>query len=282
MRVIKEHFTHPDQSFRFLRFSTDIFRGQWHKHPQMELTWIERGAGVRMVGDNVSPFTSGDLVLLGSNVSHLWMGKPVADTPVSAASVIQFPPDLLANTALPELDRLSRSLARARVGLYITGACHRFITRQLIQMRSLDGLRRLAALFEIFDALSRYPDDQHVIATRPLREREPADSRRNTRIEPVIAWIHEHLATPLNLQDAARIAHITPGAFSRFFHRETGKTFTRYVNEIRCSAACLQLQSADKPIALIAEECGFSSLSNFNRQFLVMTGSTPRDYRRRA
>ena len=73
MRAIQEHITHPDQSFRFLRFEVDAFGGGRHRHRQLELTWVERGAGVRFVGDSAEPFADGDLVLLGANVPHTWI-----------------------------------------------------------------------------------------------------------------------------------------------------------------------------------------------------------------
>jgi AraC-like DNA-binding protein len=277
LRVIKEHFTHPGHSFRFLHFSTDVFRGPWHRHRQIELTWIERGTGIRLVGDSVAPFASGDLILLGANVPHLWMGTKVRGIESSVASVIQFPADLLAQTVLPELAGVQRIVERARLGLQISGHCHSAITRLLIQMRAMDGLRRLAALFAILDELLRHEKDLRTIATRTTRDESTGD--RGKRVRQVVAWVHQHLAGPLRIEAAAKVAHITPASFSRFFHRETGKAFSQYVNEVRCSAACLLLKNSDKPIALIAEECGFMALSNFNRQFLMRTGSTPLRYR---
>lgn len=127
-------------------------------------------------------------------------------------------------------------------------------------------------------SVDRHEKDLQAIATSPTRENP--GSNREERIQPVVAWVHLHLAGPLPLEGAAKAAHITRAAFSRFFHRETGKTYSRNVNEVRCSAACLSLKSTDKPSALIAEECGFSTLSNFNRQLLARTGTTPSHYRK--
>ena len=58
----------------------------------------------------------------------------------------------------------------------------------------------------------------------------------------MVDWLHAHLAEPLRAEDAARIAHISPAAFSRFFKRELGKTFTDYLNDARCSAAAMALR----------------------------------------
>ena len=73
MKVSKEHVTHPNQSFRLIELELAAFRGERHRHRQLELTWIEQGAGLRFVGDSVQPFESGDLVLLGPQLPHAWV-----------------------------------------------------------------------------------------------------------------------------------------------------------------------------------------------------------------
>jgi AraC-like DNA-binding protein len=84
----------------------------------------------------------------------------------------------------------------------------------------------------------------------------------------------------LSIETAAAQVHVTPAAFSRFFRRSLGKTFTEYVNDLRCTEAAIQLRRSDKSIAIIAQACGFSTLSHFNKQFLQRYEQTPRNYRR--
>jgi len=95
----------------------------------------------------------------------------------------------------------------------------------------------------------------------------------------VIDWLQRHLTDELRVDDAARLAHVTPAALSRWFRREVGKTFTQYINDLRFGAACVQLRQSDRPIATIAADCGFATMSHFNRQFRLRAGMTPREYR---
>ena len=61
-----------DNSFLFGQFSYPYFDVQYHFHPEIELTLILKSEGKRFVGNQVSDFQEGDLVLLGPNVPHCW------------------------------------------------------------------------------------------------------------------------------------------------------------------------------------------------------------------
>jgi AraC-like DNA-binding protein len=278
MRIRNEHVTHPERSFRFLRFEVERFRAGRHRHRQLELTWIERGMGMRFVGDNVAPFESGDLVLLGVDVPHAWVSAGTTGSATSIASVIQLPFELFTQTLIPELAGARPLAERARVGLKVQGACASAVTRRFADMPEADPFRRLAGLVEIIGFLTAHPGDLVPIAASPM----PADGRgaRERRIDRVTEWVARNMRRELRVLEASRVARVSPGAFPRFFRREAGKPFSVYVNDVRCGEACLKLRQSRAPIAVIAEECGFASMSHFNRQFLRRLSVTPREYRR--
>lgn len=281
MRVVQEQVSHPERSFRFLRLELDAFRGERHRHRQLELTWIEAGVGLRFVGDDAAPFAAGDLVLLGSNLAHSWMSSRRRKESGVAATVVQFAPELLSLPQLPELSRTVPLVARANLGLSIQGECHAAVVGLLQRMRRANAIARLASWMEILGLLLDHPSDLRPLASSPLRnDWAPATSQpESRRIDRTLDWIHRHLARELTTEAAAGIANVSPAAFSRFFHREVGKTFTRYVNDVRCSEACLKLRLTDRPVASIARDCGFATLSHFNRQFRLRHGMTPREFR---
>ena len=281
MKVTYEKVTHPSQSFRFLRYETDAFRSELHRHSQLELTWIEQGVGLRFLGDSALPFEAGDLVLVGAGVPHAWITPPTTKSEASVATVIQFSPQVIASEAFPELVRARPLVEGANLGFQISGDCHPAIAQILKNMRAAKPLTRLAGFVEILGLLVENEGVFSKIASSSMRspDSDSADGLFDRRIDRVISWIHRQLAQELCVDDAARIAHITPAAFSRFFRQEVGKPFTQYLNDVRCSAACIKLRQSDKPVSVIADECGFSTMSHFNRQFMLRMGVTPRRFR---
>ena len=276
MKIFNEHVSHPDLSFRYLRFQNSE-AGQWHRHPQIELTWIESGNGVRFIGDSATAFVAGDMVLLGPNLPHLWLSVGDTDEAGLSATVLQLPADFFERTGWPELKQIQHVIDRAALGLQINGKCYQRVCELLATMRHISNLHRLPALLDVFASIHDHLPQLNTIATS--RGATDSGTEDNRRIQKVLDWIQANIEGELRVEDAAAIASVTPAAFSRFFRRETGKTYVKYIRAVRCSAACLRLKKTDRPIALIAQECGFANLSNFNRQFLDEVGVTPTQYR---
>jgi AraC-like DNA-binding protein len=279
MRVSQEHVTHPDTAFRFLSLELRAFGGPRHRHDEVELTWVVRGRGVRVVGDSAEPFEDGDLVLLGPQVPHLWAGQAQAGEPPFRARVLQFPLALLASPLWPELHGARPLMERARRGLRVTGQAHAPVAAALQTMDTADPLQRLSLFMLVMRALALHARSLRPLSAAVVRGKA-ADAGGQGRIDRVIGWIHAHLAEPLSVEAAARVAHITPAAFSRFFRRETGKTWSTYLNDVRCSEAAVRLRQGTRPVAQIAHDCGYPTLSHFNRAFAARFHQTPSRYRR--
>ncbi len=71
------------------------------------------------------------------------------------------------------------------------------------------------------------------------------------------------------------MAGMSPHSFSRFFSRSTGSGFVDYVNQVRTNKAFYLLRETDHQINEIVFECGFATVSNFNKQFRKHAGMLP-------
>lgn len=280
-RISRETVHHPDESMRCMHLSLAAFRGELHRHHHLELTWIQRGRGLRWVGDSIEPFVDGDMVLVGSDTAHLWASRGGQVLEGCAATVLQFPPDWARRSGLPELAAGCPLVSRPFAGLEVQGDTRAEVQRLLERLPGASPLRRTAVLIDVLGALQEGSADLRPLSAGPPgAAAEPrGPSAASQRIDKVLSWIETHLAEELRVADAAAVAHVTSAAFARFFRREVGKSFSQYVNDARCGWAALELAQGREPIAKIAQACGFHTLSNFGEQFRRRHGLSPREFR---
>ncbi len=243
----------------------------WHRHPEWELTLIRAGCGVRFVGERVEDFAPGDLCLLPPELPHTWMSRPTGEA--GEAVVLQVPAVRLnAAAALPEGAALRRLLAAAGGGLRFTDSA--VPAQRLEELLGCEGLARYGGLLALFELLATAP--AIALASHPV----PGEGPRAQRLARVLALVEERLPAGLSQRRAAATAGMTPAAFSRFFHRATGRTFVEHLGRRRIAAACRDLLETDDRILDIALRHGWQGLAAFNRRFRALTGTTPSAWRR--
>ena len=95
------------------------------------------------------------------------------------------------------------------------------------------------------------------------------------------AFIGQHLAEPLSLEQVARAANMSAFYFCKVFKSATGLTFTHYIARARVERTKQLLLNPHTRISEAAYEAGFQSLSQFNRVFRRVVGEAPTTYRER-
>ncbi|MGC4087430.1 MAG: AraC family transcriptional regulator [Polyangiaceae bacterium] len=253
----------------------------WHFHPELELTHVVKGSGVRYVGDSIEQFEDGDLCLIGASTPHCWLTEVGRSDPIHAR-VIQFLPESIAASWSDSLTYrpLSELFARARRGLLIRGACKQ---RTLEAMRALfvgspRPLDRFVGLLAILADLSASDE----LAELSLGDGSVPDDNGSAEVASrLLGYIHEHAAdAELSFSGVARACGMSRATLGRAFPRLFGKTFVKYLSEVRVTQACTLLTETGRSVSEIALGTGFGSLSNFNRQFRALKQTTPLRYRR--
>ena len=267
-------------------FHCEVVRGTsyhatWHFHPEYQLTLVIESRGHRMVGDNITRLRRGDLVLVGANLPHVWHqeNRPGQRGKVHAI-VVRFLDTFLGADFLakPEMEPVRALLRKAARGLHITGRTRDSVADAMQRMSAATGLARIRELLAILNALANSRDVKPVASAGFVPRFSTDDQERMQRI---FSYIDRHLTGEIDRTRAAAEAHLSPGAFSRFFKLRTGRTLPEYVNTLRIGRACEMLADGKWKVADIAMECGFANLANFNRHFRSITKLSPREYRRR-
>lgn len=261
-------------SFYAYRFTVPFFEFKWHYHPEYELTYIIKGNGHRLVGNSYEHYSDGDLVLLGSNLPHTWSGKSEDDTN-SEAIVIQFSAAFImpflgfneSTTIKNMLDNADRGISFERDDLIVS---------KIIDLIEATGVDRILKLISILDDLSQ--KQSQGIASNTFHN---IVSRKNElRINKVCVFIQNNFNDKITLKQVADLIYLTESNFCKFFKKATGKTYSDYLNEIRINETCRLLMQSEKAISQISYECGFETLSYFNRVFYNKKGVTPSVYRK--
>lgn len=100
------------------------------------------------------------------------------------------------------------------------------------------------------------------------------------RIYEISSFIHSNYADNISLEMLAEKFFISPSHLSRRFHKITGFKLIEYIQRTRLRNAQEKLVFTDEKISDIAEDCGFSSFSQFSRVFRHFHEISPTDYRK--
>jgi AraC-like DNA-binding protein len=107
-----------------------------------------------------------------------------------------------------------------------------------------------------------------------------ASLRDRRRAVETALWIDAHSHRPIDLEDAAAQAGISPFHFLRLFSDVLGVTPHQYLVRSRLRHAARRLADDDSPITDIAYDVGFNDLSNFVRTFHRAAGASPQKFRK--
>ncbi len=275
-RPFREFTKHKEDglSFERIHLERECFTNYWNYHPEIELTFTAQGHGMRYIGDYIGPFQANELVMIGSYLPHDYVSSMQSDAPTSNLYVIKFKPDLFAGFV--EFEHLKPFFEIAKRGLLFTNIKPQTVDL-LMKVYDENKFDALLMLFKLVNHLKQVP--YKVLSKAQYNVSQFKDT--DIRLQRAFNFIHERHHQSVSLVDIAKFCSMEPHSFSRWFRKFSGVNFLFYLNKVRVSYACQALNISDKPIKNIAFECGFSSLSTFERVFKKYTKITPSEYKRR-
>ncbi len=273
--VIDPNFEH---SFMFQKFdaSKNNKNNAWHYHPEIELVYVNGGSGKRQIGSNLSYYTNGTLILVGSNLPHCGFTDKLTGN--KSETVVQMKMDFLGKEffGIPEMKKIQSLFEVAKAGVVFYGETKQELGTKMESLEQLSNFERLLSILDILNGLASTEEFRILNANGFSMA---ADVKDNDRINIVFNYVKNNFKEDITLKEISGLASMTIPSFCRYFKKITNKTFIQFLNEYRLVHASKLL--AERPISIteVCFESGFNNFSHFNRSFKAFTGKNPSEYR---
>lgn len=282
--AVREVIPHdPRYSARWHQHDYPSPIARWNFHPEYEIHLVTQGTGRFIVGDQVGNFAAGQLVMVGPELPHHWISDLAPGEQIIGRDIVlQFRDEWIQACIelMPELGELRSMLIQSTRGIEFLGDTAGRGAAFLAEIGDATGTDRLLATLGVLGVLAGAPDsERRYIANEWIPSLDdPASAEVVNR---TLEYIFTNMNTDVRLSEAARMIGMSESAFSRYFKRASGHTFSDMVRRLRIARACKLLDSTADPVSAIAHDVGYQNLSNFNRQFVAETALTPTAYRKR-
>lgn len=267
------------QSFALRKFEEINPNAQpfWHFHPELEIVYIQQGSGKRHVGNHISYYNGGDLILLGPNLPHYGFTDRLSEN--QSEVVVQMKEDFLGREflQLPEMQAINQLFERSRSGLSFFGNTRDEAGARLNDLFYMDPFERITAFLKILQILATSKEYTILNAVGVTLVIQGQDT---DRIDAIYKYVRSRFTENIQLTEIAAQVNMTIPSFCRYFKKVTGRTFTDFVNEFRIVHACKLLSEEKHSISEVCFESGFNNFSHFNRLFKNKTGQSPNQYRK--
>ncbi len=283
-------FTIPvshEKTIIFEDYSGPQFYPHLHRHKEFQLMWVISGNGTLIADHNIFRFNEGDIFLLGANQPHVFKNDeeylPDGSKKTIKGLSVFFNPQgpLNAVFSLPELNTLHSFLKNSMCGFKIPDDQKVKLAEKINELRSSKGAVRMSLFLLLIYTM--YSIKESLTPLSAKSDSEPYPEEKSRRIQLIYDFILKNFENEITLEEVAEQAFFTPPAFCRYFKKHTGKTFVSFLNELRVNEACKKLvaEKDEAQISNIAYECGFKSVTNFNRVFKTVIGTSPSIYQKR-
>ena len=280
----KELKQHGNEQFPFLvsyqklsEYESGSF--MWHWHPEIEITYVQKGTMCYKVNHMVYHLKEGDIVFNNSGALHsgtMENQKDCAYIPVTFDSRLIY--GFFQSTVNSKyVDPVIQDSMLPAICIDQSEPWHKPFREYLLRIIDLDEKKPDFYELDITICLQSM--------WRLLLEHityEPQDSRENSleydRIKKILSYIEENYQNKITLNDIAGHIHLCESECTRLFKRHMNTTLFAFLQEYRIERSLEFLQD-DQPVSAVADKAGFSDPNYYSKVFAKIKGCSPREYR---
>ena len=280
----KELKQHGNEQFPFLvsyqklsEYESGSF--MWHWHPEIEITYVQKGTMCYKVNHMVYHLKEGDIVFNNSGALHsgtMENQKDCAYIPVTFDSRLIY--GFFQSTVNSKyVDPVIQDSMLPAICIDQSEPWHKPFREYLLRIIALDEKKPDFYELDITICLQSM--------WRLLLEHityEPQASRENSleydRIKKILSYIEENYQNKITLNDIAGHIHLCESECTRLFKRHMNTTLFAFLQEYRIERSLEFLQD-DQPVSAVADKAGFSDPNYYSKVFAKIKGCSPREYR---
>lgn len=280
----KELKQHGNEQFPFLvsyqklsEYESGSF--MWHWHPEIEITYVQKGTMCYKVNHMVYHLKEGDIVFNNSGALHsgtMENQKDCAYIPVTFDSRLIY--GFFQSTVNSKyVDPVIQDSMLPAICIDQSEPWHKPFREYLLRIIDLDEKKPDFYELDITICLQSI--------WRLLLEHityEPQASRENSleydRIKKILSYIEENYQNKITLNDIAGHIHLCESECTRLFKRHMNTTLFAFLQEYRIERSLEFLQD-DQPVSAVADKAGFSDPNYYSKVFAKIKGCSPREYR---
>lgn len=280
----KELKQHGNEQFPFLvsyqklsEYESGSF--MWHWHPEIEITYVQKGTMCYKVNHMVYHLKEGDIVFNNSGALHsgtMENQKDCAYIPVTFDSRLIY--GFFQSTVNSKyVDPVIQDSMLPAICIDQSEPWHKPFREYLLRIIDLDEKKPDFYELDITICLQSM--------WRLLLEHityEPQASKENSleydRIKKILSYIEENYQNKITLNDIAGHIHLCESECTRLFKRHMNTTLFAFLQEYRIERSLEFLQD-DQPVSAVADKAGFSDPNYYSKVFAKIKGCSPREYR---
>ena len=280
----KELKQHGNEQFPFLvsyqklsEYESGSF--MWHWHPEIEITYVQKGTMCYKVNHMVYHLKEGDIVFNNSGALHSGTMENQKDC---SYIPVTFDPRLIygffqSTINSKYVDPVIQDSMLPAICIDQSEPWHKPFREYLLRIIDLDEKKPDFYELDITICLQSMWRLllEHIIC-------EPQASRENSleydRIKKILSYIEENYQNKITLNDIAGHIHLCESECTPLFKRHMNTTLFAFLQEYRIERS-LELLQAGEPISAVADKAGFSDPNYYSKVFAKIKGCSPREYR---
>ena len=281
----KELKQHGNEQFPFLvsyqklsEYESGSF--MWHWHPEIEITYVQKGTMCYKVNNLVYHLKEGDIVFNNSGALHsgtMENQKDCSYIPVTFDSRLIY--GFFQSTINSKyVDPVIQDSLLPAVCIDQSEPWHRQFREFLFRVITLD--REKPEFYEL-DIIIYLQSMWRLLLEHITYE--PQASRENSleydRIKKILSYIEENYKNRITLKDISGHIHLCESECTRLFKRHMNTTLFSFLQEYRIEQSLEYLKTGEA-ISDVARVVGFEDSNYYSKVFTKIKGCSPREYRK--